>query len=77
MRKAPPVDTPGAKLAALASVELRKAELNEQWGYLDSLLHVLWDMGARVMRLPDERYRWRSDYIVEFHKPSSLPGTFK
>jgi hypothetical protein len=68
--------TPALHLAALAAQELRKAELNEQWGHMADLIALLQGMGARVMRVPDTQFRYRADYLVQFRKEDALPGTF-
>lgn len=69
--------TPGLHLATLAAQELRKAELNEQWGYMEALLHMIQEMGGRVLRVPDPRFKWRSDYLIQFRGEDALPGTLR
>lgn len=67
--------TPGTELAKMAGLELRKAEINEQWAYMASLLSMLQKMGARVMRVPDEQFKWRADYLVQLRHEDVIPGT--
>jgi hypothetical protein len=70
------MSTPALKMAGYAAEQLRWAELNEEWAYMMALLRVLREMGARVVMLPDARYRWRNDYIVQFRQEDSLPGVY-
>jgi hypothetical protein len=63
-------------MAAIAADQLRFAELNEMWEYMESLLRMLKAMGARVMRLPDKRFQTlqRGDYMVVLSDARTLPG---
>lgn len=65
--------TPGLRMAGLAADQLRWAELNEAWAYMGALLTLLKEMGARVMRVQDPRFRWRADYLVVFRDGDALP----
>lgn len=68
--------TPALKMAGLMAEQLRWAEINESWAYMASLLRTLKEMGARVIRLEDPRFKWRSDYLVYLHASEAHPGTF-
>lgn len=66
--------TAAMKMAGHMAYELRWAELNEYWQYMEALMGLLETMGARVMRLEDPNYKWRAHYIVSFTKADALPG---
>jgi hypothetical protein len=61
------------RMAALMAGQLRWAEVNEAWAYMEKMLALIKEMGGRVMRLEDPRFRWRSDYIISFHAGEVLP----
>jgi hypothetical protein len=63
------------KMARLIVDQIRWAEINEAWGYMERLLLLVREMGGRVMRMEDPRFRWRSDYIVSFHASEAHPVT--
>lgn len=60
--------TPAGRMAVIAADQLRWAEVNSSWRYLRALLDLLHSMGARVIRLHDDRYQTaqRGDYMVTF-----------
>lgn len=66
--------TPGFRLAGIMAEQLRHAEINEQWSYMEHLLRTLRAMGARVMKVHDPRFNWRGDYIVSLKATDALPG---
>lgn len=66
--------TPALQLSGVAAEQLRWAELNEYWAYFEALLGLLKEMGARVFPVPDPKFRWRTDYIVQFRPEDALPG---
>jgi hypothetical protein len=68
--------TPALRMAGLAADQLRFAELNEMWAYLEALLKLLKEMGARVVRLNDDRFPTikRGDYIVSFDVSDTHPA---
>lgn len=61
-------------IAALAAEQLRWAEINEYWAYMEALLWLLREMGAQVIRLEDPRFTWRADYLVHLSPTRTLPG---
>ena len=63
----------GLKMAGLMSDQLRWAEINEAWAYMEAMLRLIREMGGRVMRMEDPRFRWRSDYIISFNAGETLP----
>jgi hypothetical protein len=61
-------------MAGLMAEQLRWAEINEAWGYMEAMLRLIREMGGRVMRMEDPRFRWRSDYIIYFHDSETHPA---
>ena len=66
--------TNGFQMAGIMAEQLRQAEINEHWSYMEHLLKTLRSMGARVMKVHDPRFNWRGDYIVSFKATDALPG---
>jgi hypothetical protein len=63
----------GLKMAGHLAEQLRWAEINEAWAYMEAMLKLIREMGGRVLRAEDPRFRWRSDYIVSFNAGETLP----
>jgi hypothetical protein len=62
-------------MAGLIADQLRWAEINEAWGYMEKLLRLVREMGGRIIRLTDPRFRWRWDYIISFADSEAHPLT--
>jgi hypothetical protein len=67
--------TNALRMAGQMAEQLRWAEINEAWAYMEAMLKTIREMGGRVMRIEDPRFRWRSDYIISFHDSEALPLT--
>lgn len=66
--------TPALRLLRIAAEELRKAEINGQWAYFESLLYTIRSLGGRVFRSADTFFQARADYVVVMRKEDALPG---